>query len=265
MGIAPAPAFHVPRKVQRRGFGTVVATIIIANRQIAVSREEANKAMTSRVLIVAILVLLTTPIHAAGPLADTVKPPPECASAKNANECADILKKLGKNPFVAFGYVGREPVYGGQNETPTPPCKSGAPSCNPWERDWSNTSLPPGTIVTDQGAILPPPPQRPFPWNYLYDWQTLIAGLAALLAAVITVWVTLRVERGKARREVDALRKSLAVEFRLQIARAFGAYDGLRGLGSNPDEPITARMVESKSRMAAPIIYPANAGKIGLL
>ena len=32
-----------------------------------------------------------------------------------------------------------------------------------------------------------------------------------------------------------------------------------------PNAPISARMVESKSRMAAPIIYLANAGKIGLL
>ena len=32
-----------------------------------------------------------------------------------------------------------------------------------------------------------------------------------------------------------------------------------------PNAPITARMVESKSRMPAPIIFLANAGKIGLL
>jgi hypothetical protein len=44
-----------------------------------------------------------------------------------------------------------------------------------------------------------------------------------------------------------------------------GAYDGLYGTGLMPNVKITARMVESKSRMAAPIIYPANAGKIGLL
>ena len=36
-------------------------------------------------------------------------------------------------------------------------------------------------------------------------------------------------------------------------------------LGSKTDEPITARMVESLSRMPAPIVYPANAHKIGLL
>ena len=41
------------------------------------------------------------------------------------------------------------------------------------------------------------------PWHYttLVDfvdhWQTLIAGLIALIAAVITVAVTLKVEKGK--------------------------------------------------------------------
>lgn len=40
------------------------------------------------------------------------KPPAECATAKSATECADILKRLGKNPFEAFGTVGNEPVYG---------------------------------------------------------------------------------------------------------------------------------------------------------
>jgi hypothetical protein len=106
-------------------------------------------------------------------------------------------------------------------------------------------------------------------WRVALDllgfWQTLVGGLIALIAAIITVWVTLRIERGKADREVDALRKSLAIELRLQTARALSVYNGLRGLSSKPDGPITARMVESHSRMPAPIIYSANAGKIGLL
>ena len=76
---------------------------------------------------------------------------------------------------------------------------------------------------------------------------------------------TVRLERERVSSEVDALRKSLAVELRLQIARAFGVYDGLRELSSTSDGPITSRMVESKSRMPAPIIYSANAGKIELL
>jgi hypothetical protein len=61
---------------------------------------------------------------------------------------------------------------------------------------------------------------------------------------------------------VDALRKSLAVELRHQIPSALLANQSLRGL---PSIPITARTVESVSRMPAPVIYSANAGKIGLL
>jgi hypothetical protein len=107
----------------------------------------------------------------------------------------------------------------------------------------------------------------PQPWPDLSErWQTLIAGALALIAAGITVWVTLRVERGKARREVDALRKSLGVELRLHIGTALAVYEGLYKLDFKSQELISATMVGSKLRMATPpIIYPANAGKIGLL
>jgi hypothetical protein len=101
--------------------------------------------------------------------------------------------------------------------------------------------------------------------DLLDHWQTIIAGVLALFAALIAVQVTLQVERAKADREVAALRKSLAVELRVQVARALGVHASLQRLGSQPNESISARMVESLSRMPAPIIYTANAGKIGLL
>jgi hypothetical protein len=109
------------------------------------------------------------------------------------------------------------------------------------------------------------------PWHYttivdfVDHWQTLLAGIIALIAAIITVFVTLKVERRKADREIEALRKSLAIELRQLIPRALGAHTSLKKLGSKTDGPITARMVESLSRMPAPIVYPANAHKIGLL
>jgi hypothetical protein len=109
-------------------------------------------------------------------------------------------------------------------------------------------------------------------WDWVDHWQTGLAGAGAVIAATVTVWTmwsqtetAVRLERERRLSELDALRKSLANELRLQIGRAFDVYVGLRELGSNPDGPITARMVESKSRMPAPIIFPANAGKIGLL
>jgi hypothetical protein len=129
------------------------------------------------------LLLLTIPAQAAAPPPGTatMKPPPECASAKTATECADILRRLGKNPFDAFDYP--DPVYAVQNQTPLPPCTNGAPACKPWERDWSNTPLPPGSIVTDQGIILPLQ-RSPFE-TFLYNWQTLITGGLAIIAAII--------------------------------------------------------------------------------
>lgn len=109
------------------------------------------------------------------------------------------------------------------------------------------------------------------PWHYttfidfVDHWQTLLAGLIALVAAIITVVVTMRVERRKVDRELEALRKSLAVELRQLIPGALGVHGSLTKLGSKTDGPITARMVESLSRMPVPIVYPANAHKIGLL
>jgi hypothetical protein len=109
------------------------------------------------------------------------------------------------------------------------------------------------------------------PWHFttyldLADhWQTMIAGVLALLAAGITILVTLRIERGKVRREVDALRKSLAIELRQMIPKALGSHGSLRGLAADPNGQVTARMVESLSQVREPVIYLANAGKIGTL
>jgi hypothetical protein len=143
--------------------------------------------MTRRILAMFALLILTTPSHVAP--AGTVKLPADCATAKTAAECADILEKRGQNPFDAFGYVGSEPVYGEQGET-APPCKNGMASCKPWERDWSNTRLPPGSIITHQGIILPP--QRTPIVNFLYNWQTIITGGLAILAALIGGGITYR-------------------------------------------------------------------------
>ena len=101
--------------------------------------------------------------------------------------------------------------------------------------------------------------------DFIDHWQTLLAGLIVLIAAIITVFVTLRVERRRVDREVDTLRKSLVIEPRQLIPRALGAHASLHNLGSKADGPITARIVESQSQTPVPIVYPANAHKIGHL
>jgi hypothetical protein len=136
----------------------------------------------------------------------------------------------------------------------------------------------------------------PQPWHFttlldLVDhWQTLVAGILAVVAAWRTIRATVesanreieasqaqtaiaqkqiettvRLEQDRAASEVDTLRKSIAVELRLHIATALVAYNGLLRLPFMPDAATIAREVRRTSRMAAPIIYPANAGKIGLL
>ena len=82
----------------------------------------------------------------------------------------------------------------------------------------------------------------------LYDWQTVIAGFVALVAALITVWVTLRVQRRASRREVDALR-SLSPSSFDSNRQSFGEYRDLRELSKKPNAPITAKMAERRSRM----------------
>ena len=100
--------------------------------------------------------------------------------------------------------------------------------------------------------------------DFLDHWQALIAGLLGFAAAIVVVWITLRIERRKADRELDALRKSLGVELRIVIANALGTYSSLmRRVKKN--EAITYRALAYLFRVATPTIYPANADKIGLL
>ncbi len=101
--------------------------------------------------------------------------------------------------------------------------------------------------------------------DFLDHWQSLLAGIIALIAAVIAMRVTLKIEQKKFDRELDALRKSLAIELRQLVPKAFKAYESLHKLAMKADGPITTRIVESYSRVPIPIVYPANAHKIGLL
>jgi hypothetical protein len=100
--------------------------------------------------------------------------------------------------------------------------------------------------------------------QFLYDWQTLVAGFVALIAALIAVRVTLQVERGKADREVDALRKSLAVEIREYIGILIKTREILRPF-SGPEKHIQARGLRSFVVFPPPTVYPASADRIGLL
>jgi hypothetical protein len=100
--------------------------------------------------------------------------------------------------------------------------------------------------------------------DFLDHWQALSAGVLGFAAAIIVVWITLRIERRKADRELDALRKSLGVELRIMIGNAFSTYNSLMNRVKKNEE-ITYRALTYLFRVATPTIYPANADKIGLL
>jgi hypothetical protein len=121
-----------------------------------------------------------------------------------------------------------------------------------------------------RGEGHPKSPVMTEPWHFttwldLFDhWQALVAGVLGFAAGIFTVRYTLLGERRKAQRELDALQKSLAVELRQIIPRALGAGTALRDLARS-NHKITARMVDSYARVPVPLVYPAVAGKIGLL
>jgi hypothetical protein len=61
----------------------------------------------------------------------------------------------GVGGWAILGTVRKVPQSSMQTST-APPCKNGASACQPWERNWSNLDLQPGTIVTVKGDISPP-------------------------------------------------------------------------------------------------------------
>ena len=118
-------------------------------------------------------------------------------------------------------------------------------------------------------------------YKLLTDWGSLIGGVFALIAGS-TAYIAGRVQARATRqasemqveveqrrndREADTLRRSLAIELRQLIGQAFAAHNLLKRLilAATPDSPITARMVESSSRVPAAVVYPCSAHKIGLL
>ncbi len=116
-------------------------------------------------------------------------------------------------------------------------------------------------------------------YEFFRDQGSIIAGLLALIAGVLAYRAGLlqaratrtaaemqtAVEEQKSKQEVSTVRKSLAIEVRQLVVRALTVHKLLKKLAAKTDGPITDRMVESYSRVPAPVVYPAAADKIGLL
>jgi hypothetical protein len=100
--------------------------------------------------------------------------------------------------------------------------------------------------------------------DFLDHWQAIIAGVLGFAAAIIVVRITLQIERRKADRELDALRKSLGVELRAVARNALATYNSLMNRVRN-NTATTGQTLQIVGGLSTPIVFPACASKIGLL
>jgi hypothetical protein len=117
---------------------------------------------------------------------------------------------------------------------------------------------------------------------FLYDWQTLIAGVLALLAGFGTVWMTrhiankqiaetrkqtettVRLERERLAREADGVLASLAVEIR-EIINVVIRLHGILKTAIDKETLVEPSSLKLITRLPKPTVYQASADKIGLL
>lgn len=105
------------------------------------------------------------------------------------------------------------------------------------------------------------------PWHFttwldlLDHWQSLVAGVLAFLAAVIVIGGGEFFTRCKERREVDAIRTSLAVEIQQFIDILLRACAMIQLSGPN----FTPSDLRTLTDFSQPVVYPAMADRLGLL
>jgi hypothetical protein len=118
-----------------------------------------------------------------------------------------------------------------------------------WDQTWQviTTSLPSQWQFTTWLALL-------------YYWQTLAAGVFALGAA----WLAVRAAHQRERREVEAIRLSLAVEIRHLVNILLQTHDGF-GQSLRKNQCLRADDVLKQTSRGVPVVYPATADRVGLL
>ena len=115
------------------------------------------------------------------------------------------------------------------------------------------------------------PPWQFTMWLDLLDhWQTLAAGFLAMAAALVAGFFALKAAsivvqaaRQQERREVEAIRLSLAVEIR-HLVKVLLQTHGDFGIVSSAGSPRADDVVKATSR-GVPVVYPATADRVGLL
>jgi hypothetical protein len=96
----------------------------------------------------------------------------------------------------------------------------------------------------------------------LDKWQALEAGVLGFAAAIIVVWMTLRSERRKERREFRALKTAIGSEIRQFALMAIEAHERC-ATGLNHQFGMKLHDLEDACRFPPPIIYENNADSVG--
>jgi len=116
-------------------------------------------------------------------------------------------------------------------------------------------------------------------YNFFRDQGSIIAGVLALIAGWIAyraghVQATatknaavIQIEAAQRRdeRELDDLRKSLAIELRQVVPIMLGVHKYLKDLSNKNEVVITSRMIEYSPSIPIPRVYLGKAHKISLL
>ena len=96
----------------------------------------------------------------------------------------------------------------------------------------------------------------------LDKWQALEAGVLGFAAAIIVVWMTLRSERRREKREFQALKIAIGSEIRQFALTAIEAHERC---AAAIDKPLGMSLhdLEDACRFSIPIIYESNANSVG--
>jgi hypothetical protein len=103
------------------------------------------------------------------------------------------------------------------------------------------------------------------PYKLLTDWGSLIAGTLGFGAAIVAVLLAMRSERRKAKRALESLRRALGVEVRQYTANAYRAHRQCKDMivRRSPDARIPAILVEDKTKLPPPHVFPNAVAQIG--
>jgi hypothetical protein len=96
----------------------------------------------------------------------------------------------------------------------------------------------------------------------LDKWQALVAGILGFAAAILVVWMTLRSEGRKQRREFQTLKLAIAAEIRHFALLAIAAHERC-AVAIDDQGGITLHDLEDACRFSRPVIYENNASSVG--